>query len=143
MRTHVHFRSQLFRPVKPDDEQINPGVYGEELATWVREHIGAHGLPAQDHFGEDWGWMVVFGSDFPAWIGCGNVNGETDHWLCFCAVHRGVLDRLLRRPPETAALHRTVRALASLLGSEPRITDVEWFATDSRRREYDHGPAPE
>jgi hypothetical protein len=142
MRTHVRFRSQLFRPLKPEDEQVNPGVYGEELAKWVRENIGSHGVPAQDHFGEDWGWMVVFGRESPVWIGCGNVEDESDQWLCFCDVHRGFLDRLLGRPPATEALRRTVNALASLLASEPRITDVEWFSTDSRGREYDHGPAP-
>ena len=143
MRTHVRFRSPLFRPLKPDDEQVNPGVYGEELSKWVHENIGAHGVVAQDHFGEDWGWMVVFGRESPGWIGCGNVDGEADQWLCFCNVHRGVFDRLLRRPAETATLQQLVRSLASLIASEHRITDVEWFSTDSRGREFDHGSAPE
>jgi hypothetical protein len=142
MRTHVRFRSELFRPLKPEDQQVNPGVYGEELAKWVRDRIGAHGLDAQDHFGEDWGWMVVFGRDFPGWIGCANVTGEDDQWLCFCQVHRSLTDRLLGRPVPTESLHKTITALPSTLASEPRISDFEWFSTDSRGGEYDHAPTP-
>ena len=142
MRTHVRFRSRLFDPLKPEEAQVNPGVYGEELAAWIHEHLGEHGLSAQDHFGEDWGWMVVFGRDFPAWIGCSNVDGETGQWLCFCEIHRGFLDRLLRRPLPVAARERTIRSLAALLASEPRITNVEWFSIHGRGGEYDHSPQP-
>lgn len=121
---------------------MNPGVYGEELAEWVRKGIGKFGRPAQDHFGEDWGWMVVFGREYPAWIGCGNV-GDSEHWLCFCEVRRTITDRLLRRPGPVAARDQTVRALAALLASEPAIHDAEWFSVDSRGREFDHGPTLE
>lgn len=138
MRTHVRFRSSLFSPRKPEGQQANPGVYGEELAQWVHERIGAFGLAALDHFAEDWGWMVVFGRDFPAWIGCSNVGGERDQWLCFCEVHRGFSDRLLRRPAPVAEQERTIAALAALIASEPQITDVEWFSVEKSGQELDH-----
>lgn len=52
MRTHVRFRSELFPPRRPEAEQVNPGVYGEELAAWIRENIGAHGLPGRRPAGD-------------------------------------------------------------------------------------------
>lgn len=137
MRTHVRFRCTLFAPQKPDGEQVNPGVYGEELADWVRRGIGKYGRPAQDCFAEDWGWMVVFGRDYPASIGCGNVE-DSEHWLCFCEVRLTVFDRFLRRPGPLAARDQTTRALQALIASEPRIHEAEWFSVDSRGREFDH-----
>ena len=143
MRTHVRFRSPLFRRKKPDEEQVNPGVYGEELASWIHEHIGTFGRPAADHFGEDWGWMVVFGRDYPAWIGCGNVAGEEEEWHCFCEARVAMMDRLLGRPGPQEARDTTVRALAALLATLDEISDVEWFSVDKRGHEHDHAPVLE
>ncbi len=141
MRTYVRFKSSLFKPIKPEEEQVNPYVYGEELAQWIFKNIGKHGPQAKDFFGEDWGWMVVFGSKYPAWIGCGNVYGSDNEWLCFCEPVRSFTDRILRRPlpKELSAL---VMALDKLIRSEPGISDVEWLMMDKRGRESDHGNKP-
>jgi hypothetical protein len=35
MQALVTFRSPRFRPVLPDECQVNPGCYGAELAFWL------------------------------------------------------------------------------------------------------------
>jgi hypothetical protein len=35
MKTEVSFDSERFRPVLPDESQVNPGRYGAELAYWL------------------------------------------------------------------------------------------------------------
>jgi hypothetical protein len=86
MRTHVRFRSGLFNPTKPEEEQTNPGVYGEELSKWLFDNLPHHGIKTADYFSEDWGWVVNLESPkFPVWIGCSNEGweGEKTRWICF------------------------------------------------------------
>lgn len=142
MRTHVRFKTTQFAPLKPEEQQVNPGVYGEELAKWIYDHIGKYGVEAVDYFGEDWGWTVVFGREFPIWIGCGNVYGETDEWLCFCEMSRSFKDRLFRKPPPNDELKKTIHALSSLIGSNETISDIEWFTVDNRGQESNYSPQP-
>jgi len=142
MRTHIRFKSSKFEPLKPEEEQVNPQVYGEELAKWVYDHIGSHGLEAADYFDEDWGWMVVFGQDFPVWIGCGNVGGSKTEWLCFCETYRKLTDKILRRPLPVKELEKTVVSLFSLIKSEPEIYDIECFDINKKQQEINHGKEP-
>ena len=142
MRTNIRFKSTKFAPLKPEEEQVNPETYGEELAKWVHDNIGSYGLKAASYFDEDWGWMVVFGRDFPVWIGCGNVGGSKNEWMCFCEVYRSFKDRLFRKPLPEKELKQTVEALYSLIQSEPEISEIECFETDKRGQEFNYGSIP-
>lgn len=142
MRTNIRFKSTKFFPLKPEDEQVNPQVYGEELAMWIVDNIARHGLPDADYLDEDWGWRVFFGKDFPIWIACGNVDGTKTEWLCFCVYDQSFFDRILRKPPPTKEMEKTVKALYELLRSEPEITEIECFEVDKRQQEQNHASAP-
>jgi hypothetical protein len=44
MDTSVEFRSPLFTPFLSEDAQVNPGVYGAELAFWLAQRLAAIGI---------------------------------------------------------------------------------------------------
>jgi hypothetical protein len=143
MRDHVRFRSARFKPTKPEDEQVNPGRYGEELAAWLSEQLSASG--ASEPQAEDWGWFLTF--DAPAkalFLGCGNVAGENDHWVIFLRERTGFLAKLIGRSgAESDAKRRVIVALDAALRAEASVSEIEWFSEGPDRQELDHASHPE
>jgi hypothetical protein len=56
--THVEFRSNSFPPYEGEDEQINPGIYGERLAEFIRDGLRNEAFEPSEPFSEDWGWVL-------------------------------------------------------------------------------------
>jgi hypothetical protein len=83
IRDIVEFRSELFMPVLPDECQVNPGVYGAELAFWLAGQLARQGVITSYPECEDWGWFIEFnpesGAEFA--VHCGNLEGTADQWL--------------------------------------------------------------
>jgi len=124
--SRVTFTSPRFRPVLPDDSQVNPGVYGGELAWWLCLQLAQAGVYTSYPIAEDWGWLLEYitpgGDEY--WLGCGNVDGTDDQWLCFLEPKaKGLLGR--RKPPLSGAAP-LLKALAQVLASEPSVSGVHW-----------------
>jgi hypothetical protein len=79
----VELRTNKFAPFLPDDSQVNPGVYGAELAYWLAQKLASRGVVTSYPEHEDWGWYLNYvtsdGAEFA--IHCGNVDGKDDLWL--------------------------------------------------------------
>ena len=56
LRDIAEFRSTKFAPVLPDDSQVNPQVYGAELAFWLCTELAKRGIVTSYPNFEDWGW---------------------------------------------------------------------------------------
>lgn len=54
----VELRTNRFTPFLPDDSQVNPGVYGAELAYWLSQQLASHGVITSYPESEDWGWYL-------------------------------------------------------------------------------------
>ncbi len=59
----IEFSSDKFRPYLPEDSQVNPGVYGFELATWLSKTLAEQGVVTSYPNSEDWGWFIEYFSD--------------------------------------------------------------------------------
>ena len=59
IRDIVEFKSSRFVPVLPEDCQVNPGVYGAELAFWLSQALAKAGVATSYPNNEDWGWFDV------------------------------------------------------------------------------------
>jgi hypothetical protein len=55
MKISVDFESNMFSPFLPGDAQVNPGVYGAELAYWLSRQLAQRGMPTSYPQYEDWG----------------------------------------------------------------------------------------
>lgn len=123
----MQFKSELFAPVLPEECQVNPEVYGAELAFWLCTELAQRGIATSYPTAEDWGWFIEFlpesGSEFA--VHCGNVEGKRNVWLLSLRRHaRKMFGR--DKPPfeEAAAL---VKGIQELLASTPGITEIEWL----------------
>ena len=84
MKTHVEFRSNKFPPYEGEEEQINPGLWGERLAEYLVSKLAEKAIKTGKICAEDWGWYIpVDNEDFKLAIGCGHQYGENDLFLCF------------------------------------------------------------
>ena len=85
MAASVEFDSDLFSPFLPEDSQVNPEVYGAELAFWLAQQLAGVGVVTSYPNYEDWGWFIEYitneGDEY--WLCCGNREGEKEKWCCY------------------------------------------------------------
>ena len=54
-----HFTSSLFDVEPGEDEEINPRMYGRQLAAWLRQQLEQRGHNIKYIVAEDWGRCIV------------------------------------------------------------------------------------
>ena len=133
------FKSNLFEIEPGEDAEINPRVYGRQLANWLKSRLEEVGYDVEPVITEDWGRCIMVSREpFMLWVGCGNVmdygNMKEDDplpakedivWTCFAEAEVSLWKRLFKKPDTAPALGKLKADLASVLGSEPGITLVE------------------
>lgn len=127
LRDIAQFRSEHFAPVLPEDCQVNPQVYGAELAYWLCIELARKGIATSYPNAEDWGWFIEFlpetGSEFA--IHCGNVAGERNRWLLSLRRHARKMFGRDKPPYEEAA--QLVGAIKDLLEGAAHVSELEWL----------------
>jgi hypothetical protein len=129
MTEHIplaQFRSEKFAPLLPDESQVNPGVFGAELAYWLSSELARRGVFTSYPEYEDYGWFIEYSIDtdaeFTVW--CANLDGSSDRWeLTLKPQARKLLGRNRPSVSEASALLGQLRAL---LEAEPSISDLVW-----------------
>ena len=87
------FTSSLFKIEPGEDEEINPGCYGRQLAVWLKKQLEERGYSVEPIINEDWGRCLMCSRDpFMLWVGCGNMDAKP----------RGDVSREFRRCLETS-----------------------------------------
>lgn len=139
----VRFRSKGFRPLRPEEDQVNPGVYGEELARWVAGRLAeAERMEPRVDF-EDFAWLVElpFGGA-TAWLLCANEYGSEDIWMIDVREAPRLMGWVRRsRLPASAILDLCTR-IHAIQAAEPGISEIEWFKTGRRGQEDMGLPEP-
>jgi len=128
------FKSSLFEIEPGEDGEINPGIYGRQLANWLRQKLEAGGYPVEEIINEDWGrCLMCQRSPFALWVGVGSVDDE-EHadgmiptkeavvWHCFAVTEGGLRMRMFGKKNEIEATRAKLdAALQSILRAEPAI----------------------
>jgi hypothetical protein len=72
MNTQGHwFRSTRFEIEPGEDDEINPGIYGKQLAEWLKARLEDHGYKVEPVINEDWGRCLMCSrKPFLLWVGC-------------------------------------------------------------------------
>ncbi len=133
------FKSDLFEVEPGEDDEINPGIYGRQLAKWLKVQLEHRGYTIEPTIKEDWGRCLMCARDpFMLWVGCGNMQNldeenllsppptnEAIVWHCFATAEVPFWKRIFGKPDTSAAVTKLDAALRDLLEHEPRITLVE------------------
>jgi hypothetical protein len=133
------FKSSKFEIEPAEDEEINPRMYGRQLARWLKQRLEEKGYSVEDLINEDWGRCLMCSCDpFMLWVGCGNVTDyETAQpgdgppakddviWHCFATAEVFFWKRLFRRIETEPVVSKLYTDLGEILSAEPEITLVQ------------------
>jgi hypothetical protein len=126
------FTSNLFEVEPGEDEEVNPGRYGRQLAIWLKSQLEKRGYHVEPVIAEDWGRCLMCSRDpFLLWVGCGNVDADPSAppeqivWHCFPVAEVPFFKRLFKKPETAGALTQLDADLLSILAEHPQIALVE------------------
>ena len=132
------FKSSKFEIEPGEDEEINPHIYGRQLAIWLKVRLEESGYPEVDIINEDWGRCLMCATDpFMLWVGCSNVTDfdsspedappkkEVIVWHCFITAEVFFWRRLFRKIDTKPAVDKLHADLGRILAAEPEITFVD------------------
>ena len=124
------FTSDMFTVEPGEDEEINPGRYGRQLAIWLKAQLKQRGYSVEPVIAEDWGRCLMLSRDpFMLWVGCGNVDDSAEDdpsnsritWHCFPVAEVPLFNRIFGKPDTSAALSKLDEDLRAILSAEPTI----------------------
>jgi len=125
MDTLVNFKSEMFKPFLPDDSQVNPGVFGAELAFWISKKLAQKGIITSYPEYEDWGWYVEYCLDDNEYrLCCGNVESSQTEWQCFLEPYTKGFFVRNKAPIELARV--LLNAVREVLEETDGIDDIKW-----------------
>jgi hypothetical protein len=121
----IEFSSADFLPYLPEEAQVNPGVYGFELAYWLSQALVKSGVVTSYPISEDWGWLLEYvEGDLEVTIGCASMANEGEgyaaqpvSWSIFARPHRSVR-KLFGKNPEVQAPSSLTGAIEAALDSK-------------------------
>lgn len=126
----VTFHSARFVPILSEECQVNPEVYGAELAFWLTIELAHQGVMTSYPLAEDWGWMIEYpaasGAEFA--VHCYNVDGAKDQWLL--SLRRYARKLFGRDMPPYSEAEPLVSAIRRVIALEPSISQVSWLYED-------------
>jgi hypothetical protein len=122
------FKSGLFEIEPGEDAEVNPGIYGRQLALWLRDKLEERGHAIDCVVPEDWGRCLVCSNEgFRLWVGVGGEtndsapSGSDVNWHCFAVAEAPLLKRLFGKPDMGPALAALDASLQGVLEDESRI----------------------
>jgi len=132
------FKSSLFEIEPGEDDEINPGIYGRQLALWLKPKLEAAGYTVEGILNEDWGrCLMCQRSPFALWVGVGSVEDEARVdgmiptkdavvWHCFAVTEGGFRMRMFGKKNEIESSRAKLdAALQSILRAEPAILLIQ------------------
>ena len=130
------FRSTRFEIAPGEDKEINPGIYGKQLAEWLKARLENRGYKVEPIINEDWGRCLMCSRDpFCLWVGCANVTDlsvspdvippkEQITWHCFATAEVLFWKKLFRKIETGPAVAKLHADLGAILAAEPSVTLV-------------------
>lgn len=133
--SRYHFKSKLFEIEPGEDEETNPGVYGKQLARWLKSNFESLGYKVEKPIPEDWGWCIMCSRHpYRLWLGCANVSNfdsakpnrtaskkDDMLWYCFPMAEAPFLKRLFRMVDTFPGLKKLDSQLQGILRREPDV----------------------
>ncbi|MEI9995005.1 MAG: hypothetical protein WDM91_10455 [Rhizomicrobium sp.] len=125
----IRFKSDAFLPTLPEDSQVNPGVYGFELAFWLSQRLADAGFSTCYPQEEDWGWFVDSSlNNAEVMVGCRSTcgagegfSGQAIGWSIFVKPYRTFAQWFRRESRETEVQRCAAAIMASLADRGIRV----------------------
>jgi|SRR6267142_680192 len=137
MHTHVEFRSDRFPALDGEEKLINRGLWGKQLADFLRDRLRTHGFQTGEPIAEGWGWLVpVANKSFRLSIGCGRYQEYDNGFLCFIEPHTPFVRKLFRKIDSRARILSLQQAIDKVLAESEGITSKRWWTHEEFNQQY-------
>ena len=137
MHTHVEFRSNRFPALDGEEKLINPGLWGKQLADFLRAGLRGQGFETGEPVAEDWGWFVpVANKSFRLGIGCGRYEEYDNGFLCFIEPHTPFVRKFLRKIDSRERILSLQQAIDKVLAESEGITSRHWWTHAEFNQQY-------
>lgn len=126
----AEFTAESLSPRLPESSQVNPEVYGAELAFWLATELARENVATSYPHPEDWGWYVDYASRGGAKfaVHCGNVGGATDRW--FIQLRRFGRKLFGRDKPAYSEAEALISAIRLILEGSSSVSELDWHYSD-------------
>lgn len=127
----ISFRTAIFNTTQEANYFINPGNYGEDVITWLKQGLQkTTPFPVGEVIQEDYGWgvWVTVGRAY-YWVPVALVPEPSNppKWDIVISYDVGCLwFRFLTRPYREEDMQALSDAVERLLRAEPQITEIVW-----------------
>jgi hypothetical protein len=134
----IYFVSNEFQIVPGEEKETNPGVFGKQLAFWLKNIFVKKGYSELVILPEDWGWCLILErKPNLLWVGCsGHVGLEfsTEYfeenekgitWSCFVVMEAPFLKKLLGKANYADTLINIKKILIDALDTNQDICIVK------------------
>lgn len=130
------FRSTRFEIEPGEDKGINPGIYGKQLAEWLKVRLESRGYKVEPIINEDWGRCLMCSRQpFLLWVGCANMTDlsaspevpppkEQITWHCFATAEVPFWKKLFSKIETEPVVAKLKADVGGILAAEPSITLV-------------------
>lgn len=129
------FKSAKFQIEPGEDKETNPGLYGRQLALWLKTRLETCGYAVEDVINEDWGrCLMCQRTPFLLWVGCGSVIEDSSTssaeanpastapiWHCFVVAEVPFWRRFSKRVDSQPAVAKLHAAVGQILADEIEI----------------------
>jgi hypothetical protein len=132
------FKSTRFEIEPGEDEDINLGIYGRQVAVWLKRQLEEAGFEVEEIINEDWGRCLMCArSPFSLWVGVGSADEDAATagargdvlpdkanviWHCFATTELFFIKRLfVKQSAMDEALANLNELLRKILEAEPTI----------------------
>jgi len=133
----IFFKTDLFEVEEGEDSETNPGIYGKQLAAWLKIKLSKLGYEVEDIIPEDWGWCVMCErKQGMLWVGCASyIDGEAEEgqlpnkqnivWHCFATIEQPIFKRLFSSNEGKTKLEKLNKELKAIIHEEESFQIVQ------------------
>jgi len=121
----IHVRSARFAIEPGEDTEVNPGIYGRQIAEWLAGQLSARGWHVTGTIAEDFGRLVgVKHQKFHAYVACANGHDGEQSWQVFTFVEGGGFRGMFAKAEKAEIANRLFDDVERILRADPPTIDV-------------------
>lgn len=98
MLKDIIIKSNIFPSYPDEEDDINPGRFGKKLAEFVKQSLEKDKIKVADIYPTDYAYELRLDQfKFPVYIIVGNIDGETDQFICAIEPNKEFIRKLFKK----------------------------------------------
>src|SRR5689334_9001633 len=119
---HLICESSAFPPVRGEDDETNPGIFGRAFTEWLADRLRSESYEVKRLVAEDFGRLIeVTHPGCKLYAAVSSTDDSATEWRVFAFSEFGLLAKLKGSPGSADAVTKLMATLKSILTQHPEI----------------------